>query len=128
MLPMFTFLFPSVILNGAPQYSFPSFKSSARSEGPRESFLCHAASGSFHYALSLKLPDAAWCCASAPQNFRETKPLRRSVQDDKREGALLWRAANAQMQSITRFTNLHSWMLLQGDLGADDKKMGDLNG
>ena len=42
---------PSVILNGAPEFGLLQKISVARSEGPRECFLCYAASGSSHEIL-----------------------------------------------------------------------------
>src|SRR5437660_2451696 len=69
--------------------SVPEPCSIARSEGPRESFLYHAASGSSHHASSLKFPDAAWrsnhfgVLHSAPQLLVMQTLFRRYVQDDR---------------------------------------------
>src|SRR5947209_7540153 len=60
------FLSPSVILNAAPEPCLPQQSSKARSEEPRECFLCHAASGSSHETLltSFILPSALKSCFS----------------------------------------------------------------
>src|SRR5437764_13617950 len=52
-----TFLSPSVILSAAPEPCLSQQSSKARSEEPRECFLCHAVSGSSHETFSLKLSE-----------------------------------------------------------------------